>query len=124
MHKKIVKTNRVTVHYECLYCKAKHRELLKDVTNTIFLCSECNHLENYMEIVGVSIKEPKIKKNIKLQKECFKCKTFDKNQRGSYKCALSRSYPGINWSEERKQRAIKSKSGLRNILDKLRADLK
>lgn len=51
-----------------------------------------------------------IKKNIKLKKECFYCYTFDKslNPWHSYKCAVSWSCPGINWSEAKKQLAIKS----------------
>jgi hypothetical protein len=50
-----------------------------------------------------------IKKNVKLKKECFKCKTFDKKQKGSYKCAVSWSCPGRNWSYKKKQRIIRER---------------
>lgn len=53
------------------------------------------------------------KKEIKLHKECFKCGYFDPEMEpGRYKCAVSRSCPGINWSDKRKQRAIEEKKEL------------
>lgn len=41
-----------------------------------------------------------------LKKECFECRTFDRKQRGGYKCAVPGSCPGRDWSSERKQQAI------------------
>ena len=105
----LIKPNRVTIHFECCECRAKSTTLLSDLVNMTFLCNRCNNMENYMEIIGVSIKEPKIKKDIKLKEVCFKCHTFDKSlgKGRSYKCTLSYSCPGLNWSEEKKQRAIR-----------------
>ena len=63
MPKKLIETSRVTVHYKCPCCKSKYQEPLEDITDTMFTCDECNDVENYMIIVGVSIKEPKLKQN-------------------------------------------------------------
>ena len=33
---------------------------------------------------------------LKIKKECHKCSTFDPKQKGSFKCALKRSCPGLD----------------------------
>lgn len=45
-------------------------------------------------------------KNIKLKKECFQCGYFNEGHK-HYKCAVKSSCPGINWSKEKKLRALK-----------------
>jgi len=107
---KLIRPNHIIVHYECCRCHAKSKELLSEITTVHdSLCNKCNKGENYIEIIGASIKEPKIKKDrIKLKEVCFKCHTFDKNlgKSRSYKCAVPGSCPGLDWSESKKQRTI------------------
>ena len=108
---KLIRPEHITVHYVCCECGAKYQELLSEVTDTTFLCDECDELENYMEITGVYIKEPETKKNVKLKKICFKCSAFDKTigAHYRYKCAAPNTCPGLNWSEKKKQQAIRNR---------------
>jgi hypothetical protein len=82
---------------------------------SVMWCPECgttfrnSHLADQAQRVMIPKKtapKPKPGKNVKLEKECFTCKTFDKEQRRQFKCAVQNSCPGLNWSEKRKQRAI------------------
>lgn len=40
---------------------------------------------------------------MKVKEVCLKCTTFNPDARGSYKCALKRSCPGINWTATAKK---------------------
>ena len=106
---KLIRPNHIIVHYECCRCHAKSKELLSEITTVHdSLCNKCNKGENYIEIIGVSIKGKRLKleKDIKLKKECFTCKIFDENQKSRLKCAVGWSCPGLDWNKSRKQRAI------------------
>jgi predicted RNA-binding Zn-ribbon protein involved in translation (DUF1610 family) len=45
----------VRVHFQCPYCGAKQTIKLSELKNTTFVCDECDHLENFMELGGISL---------------------------------------------------------------------
>ena len=46
-------------------------------------------------------------KSSKLKEACWKCGSFNPKARGHYKCHVPGTCPGADWSNERKQRALK-----------------
>ena len=48
-------------------------------------------------------------KDVRLKDVCFQCRTFDSAQGKSYKCALAKSCPGLNWSMSKRQLLVKDR---------------
>lgn len=68
------------------------------------------------------IKPPPSPTRVKLKKICFECHTFDDNQRRSYKCAMRKTCPGLNWSKAKRGRVVKGRKFLGKHKDRRSTD--
>lgn len=54
---KFIKVANVTVVRICCECGALVREELAKISAIASICDKCDHMENFLEIIGVEIKE-------------------------------------------------------------------
>jgi len=52
---KIIPAKRVIVYYKCCRCGSIDNESLERGATSVGICDECNKIENFMEIVGITI---------------------------------------------------------------------
>ncbi len=53
----LISADKVTIHYRCCECKDIIDMPLTEHLNTASICGECTHMENFMEITGISIEK-------------------------------------------------------------------